>query len=188
MTTVSLVQPTLERLPAYVTALERGWTMDYLRGEAGRRDELARATADPQGFVDAQTDRVGRGVVTLPDGSTAPRIPGFRLWIWDGEACGVISLRWLPGTSALPPYVLGHIGYGVVPWKRGRGYARAALGMMLEHARAEGLAHVELTTDPENVASRRVIEGNGGVLVETFTKPAQYGSVQGLRYRIDLAT
>jgi predicted acetyltransferase len=124
--------------------------------------------------------------VTLPDGSTAPRIPGFRLWIWDGELCGVIGLRWLPGTSELPPYVLGHIGYVVVPWKRRRGYARAALGMMLVRARAEELDSVEITTDPDNLASRRVIEANGGVLVATFTKPAQYGSVPGLRYRIDL--
>jgi predicted acetyltransferase len=186
VSTVLLVQPTLERLPRYVAALERGWTLDYLRGEAGARDERRTVAADAQAFVDAQTDRVGRGVVTLPDGSTAQRIPGFRLWIWDGDFCGAISLRWLPGTSALPPHVLGHIGYVVVPWKRGRGYAKAALATMLQHARSEGLRSVELTTDPDNVASQRVIEANGGVLVETFTKPAQYGSVPGLRYRIDL--
>ena len=82
--------------------------MDYLRGEVGAREELARATSDAQAFIDAQTDRVGRGDVTLPDGTTARRIPGFRLWIWDGEFSGVISLRWLPGTSELPPYVLFH--------------------------------------------------------------------------------
>jgi predicted acetyltransferase len=186
MTSVDLVKPTLERLPGYIEALERGWTMDYLRGEAGARDELAQIARDAQAFIAAQTDREGRGVVTLPDGSTAARIPGFRLWMWDGEFCGVISLRWLPGTSALPPYVLGHIGYVVVPWKRGRGYAKAALGLMLLHARSEGLPSIEITTDPENVASQRVIEGNGGVLVGSFTKPAQYGAIPGLRYRIDL--
>jgi len=58
--------------------------------------------------------------------------------------------------------------------------------MMLVRARAEELDSVEITTDPDNLASRRVIEANGGVLVATFTKPAQYGSVPGLRYRIDL--
>jgi predicted acetyltransferase len=57
---------------------------------------------------------------------------------------------------------------------------------MLEHARAEGLQYVEITTDPDNVASRRVIEVNGGVLVERFQRPAQYGGTDALRYRIAL--
>ena len=59
-----------------------------------------------------------RGPVTLPDGSQVPRLPGYRRWMWDGEFCGSIGFRWQPGTSALPPYVLGHIGYSVVPWKQ----------------------------------------------------------------------
>ena len=184
---VTLVEPTLERLPGYIAALEHGFSLDHLRGAAGARDELAQIARDPHAFIAAQTYREGGGVVTLPDGSSAVRIPGFRLWIWDGELSGVISLRWQPGTTALPPHVLGHVGYAVVPWKRGRGYGKQALGMMLVHARSEGLGFVEITTDPDNVASRRVIEANGGVLVGEFTKPVQYGSVTGLRYRIDLS-
>jgi len=186
--TVELVRPTLDRLPSYQTALERGWSGDNLRGEAAAREELARIAEDAGAFVAQQTDREARGPeVTLPDGSKASRIPGFRLWIWDGEFCGSISLRWRPGSDELPPYVLGHIGYSVVPWKRGRGYAKAALGMMLVHARTEGLGFVEITTDPDNLASQRVIVANGGALVGPFTKPPQYGSVPGLRYRIPLA-
>jgi len=185
---VGLVRPTLERLPAYTAALERGWSADNLRGEASAREELTRIAEDAEAFVTQQTDREARGrEVTLPDGSKAARIPGFRLWIWDGDFCGAISLRWQPGSLELPPHVLGHIGYSVVPWKQRRGYAKAALGMMLVHARAEGLVFVELTTDPDNVASQRVILANGGMLVGPFTKPAQYGSVPGMRYRIPLA-
>jgi predicted acetyltransferase len=74
----------------------------------------------------------------------------------------------------------------VVPWKQGRGNAKLALKLMLEHARAEGLEYVEITTDPDNIASRRVIEANGGILVERFRKPVQYGEQDGLRYRITL--
>jgi predicted acetyltransferase len=66
------------------------------------------------------------------------------------------------------------------------GYAKLALKLMLEHARDEGLEYVEITTDPENVASRRVIEVNGGVLIERFRKPEQYGGSDGLRFRISL--
>ena len=66
-----------------------------------------------------------------------------------------------------------------------RGYATAALREMLNEARAEGLRYVEITTDPTNVASQRVIEANGGVLFERFIKPPPFGKdVPGLRYRI----
>jgi predicted acetyltransferase len=107
--------------------------------------------------------------------------------MWDGEYCGSIGLRWQPGTEALPPHCLGHIGYSVVPWKHRRGYATSALRQLLPTARDEGLRYVEITTDPDNVASQRVIEANGGKLVERFTKLPAYGGKQGLRYRIDLA-
>ena len=46
MSSFLLVKPTLERLPGYIEALERGWTKDYLRGEAGVRDELAQIASD----------------------------------------------------------------------------------------------------------------------------------------------
>jgi predicted acetyltransferase len=184
---MQLVRPSLTYLPGYVTALRSGWSADNARGEAAAREELAKIDEDPQVFVDQLFDPEAKGPpVTLPDGSTVTRLPGFRLWLWDGEFCGSIGFRWQPGTARLPPHVLGHIGYGVVPWKRGRGYATLALGLILPHARAEGLPYVEITTDPGNLASQRVVLANGGVLVERFTKPAQYGHAEGLRFRIGL--
>jgi predicted acetyltransferase len=108
--------------------------------------------------------------------------------MWDGEFCGVISFRWQPGTVALPPTCLGHIGYSVVPWKRRRGYATRALGLLLPEVRSEGLPYVELTTDATNLASRRVIEANGGVLIEEFAKPASHGGTVSLRFQIALVS
>jgi predicted acetyltransferase len=52
--------------------------------------------------------------------------------------------------------------------------------------RAEGLDHVILTTDPDNLPSQRVIEANGGRLLERFTKPAALRGAESLRWRIDL--
>ncbi len=172
---VTLVWPTLERLAGYVAALERGWSPDTLRAEAAQ-EELEHIAADHAAFIAEQVDREGAGPpVTLPDGTKAARLPGYRRWIWDGEFCGVIGLRWKRGTEELPPYVLGHIGFSVVPWKRGRGYATRALALLLADASQEGLRHVELTTKLENVASQRVIAANGGRLVERFTTPGEYG-------------
>jgi predicted acetyltransferase len=104
--------------------------------------------------------------------------------MWDGEFCGVIGFRWQPGTTALPPHTLGHIGYSVVPWKRRRGYAKLALALMLERVGAEGLEHVEITCDLDNVASQRTILANGGVLVDRFTPPPMCGHAEKLRYRV----
>ena len=73
-----------------------------------------------------------------------------------------------------------------MPWKRRRGYATRALQLLLPQTREEGLPYVELTTDAGNVASRRVIEANGGTVVERFNKPAAYGGAESLRYRISL--
>jgi predicted acetyltransferase len=106
--------------------------------------------------------------------------------MWDGEFCGRIQLRWQPGTESLPPYCLGHIGYSVVPWKQGRGYATRALRALLDEAAAEGLRYVEITTDPDNVPSQRVIERNGGVLFEEFIAPEALGSGRKLRYRVQV--
>jgi predicted acetyltransferase len=106
--------------------------------------------------------------VALPDGSTVLRLPGYHKWMWDGEFCGVIGFRWQPGTTELPPTCLGHIGFSVVPWKRRKGYATAALASLLPDAREQGLAYVDLTADVGNVASQRVIAANGGTLVETI--------------------
>jgi predicted acetyltransferase len=183
---MELVWPARQYLSGYVRALEQGWSPDNLRPKTAR-DHLAMITEDADAFIAAQVDRDATGSpIALPDGSSVPRLPGFSLWMWDGDFCGSIGCRWQRGTAELPPYCLGHIGYSVVPWKRRRGYATRALHLLLPLARAEELPYVELTTDADNRASQRVIEANGGVLVERFNKPAAYGGAESLRYRIAL--
>jgi predicted acetyltransferase len=181
-----LVWPSSIELPGYVAALRRGWSPDNLRPGAVQ-DELAEIASDPVKFLARLVDKEAAGLpIKLPDGSLVPRLPGYRRWIWDGEFCGSIGLRWRDGTSDLPSYCLGHIGYSVVPWKQGKGLATLALGEILPEASALGLSHVDITTDPDNIPSQRVILANGGILIERFRKPEVYGGVDGLRYRIDL--
>ncbi|MEO8187293.1 MAG: GNAT family N-acetyltransferase [Burkholderiaceae bacterium] len=172
-------------MPSYIAALETGWSSDSVRGAVAAREELQEIAADQQRFLLLMEDREAKGApVTLPDGSTVPRLPGYTRWLWDGEFCGEINFRWQPGTTELPPTCLGHIGYAVVPWKRNKGYAKQALKQFLDEVRAEGLPFIEITTDTTNVASRRAIEANGGVLVEDFVKSLQLGGAEGLRFRI----
>ncbi len=182
-----LIRPDAAALPGFVTALERGWSPDNVRGEAAAREALDQIAADPDAFIAATDDPDARGGdIVLPDGSRVERLPGFHRWLWDDEFCGVIGLRWARGTASLPPHVLGHVGYAVVPWKRRRGYATRALGLILPLARAQGLPYIDLTTDEGNIPSQKVVLANGGRLVECFVKPAAYGGGRSIRYRIDL--
>jgi predicted acetyltransferase len=184
---VRIIKPSLAELSAYKEALDKGWSPDNMSSEQRRVADLAKIASDPEAFLDSFEDPDGKcEAITLPDGTHVPRLPGIGRWIWDGEFCGHIGFRWQKVTPDLPPTCLGHIGYSVVPWKQKRGYATAALKLMLEEARKR-LPYIEITTEPDNIASRRVIEANGGLLIEQFKKPASMGGTDTLRFRINLA-
>jgi predicted acetyltransferase len=57
----------------------------------------------------------------------------------------------------------GHIGYKVRPPDRGKGYGTKLLSLLLSRARKLGLKRVLVTCDRGNVASRKIIERNGGI-------------------------
>jgi predicted acetyltransferase len=185
---MDLRAPSLDLIPGYIDALQRGWCNESAREDVdGAHLELAEIRQDPEAFV-ALLNHPTRGgtPVTLEDGARVARLPGVRRWMWDGEYGGAISVRWQPGTTDLPPYCLGHIGYAVVPWKRGRGYATKALHQMLAIARDNDLPFVEIVTALTNVASQAVVLANGGVAVEEFTTPPESGRFAAIRFRVDL--
>ena len=187
---VELVVPTVSHLDSYRAALRRRWSPNTMRPEAAD-DELSAIEEDPAAFLASKDDPTGAGpAIVQADGSSRPRLPGFTRWLWDGDFAGSINARWQPGTVELPPHVPGHVGYSIVPWRRRRGYATAAIGLLPSELRDTGLAHVDLTTDEDNIGSRRAIEANGGFLVGRV-EPAgdpNHGDrgVAILRYRIDL--
>lgn len=184
---IHLIKPHLDALPSYSQALARGWLPSNVCGEALALEQIRKIATNPEAFVDSLTDPDARGApIPGPNGSFLPRLPSITLWMWDGDFGGNINLRWQPGAQDLPPHVLGHIGYTVVPWKRRRGYASEALRQILPRAARVGLRYVELTCDPDNVASQHVIQAGGGVFLESFYKPGLYGSRLSLRYQIPL--
>ena len=74
---------------------------------------------------------------------------------------GTINLRWNL-TDAVLKY--GHIGYGVRPTERRKGYNKINLYMVLKEAKKVGLDRVMLTCDAENLGSDNTIKALGGVL------------------------
>ena len=110
-----------------------------------------------------------RAGINLPKG----RVPAtFFIAEVEGQLIGRASIR-----HELNTYLLnygGHIGYGVRPAARGRGYATEILQQSLKYIRELGVAEVLVTCLDENLASARVIEKCGGVLenlVEIEGKP-----------------
>lgn len=184
----TLLIPDAQHLPLYSEALARGYLPSNVDGDAVAKRHVDAIARDPAGFLASLDDRLAAGgSVHLPDGTLVPRLPGFTRWIMDaGAFCGQINLRWQPDTDELPPHVLGHAGYVVTPWHRRQGHATRALALLLPLARAVGLGRIDLTTDPDNTPSQRVILANGGTLVGRFRKPAAYNHAEALLFRIPL--
>lgn len=58
----------------------------------------------------------------------------------------------------------GHIGDGVRPSERRKGYGTAVVGLALEKCRELGIMRVLMVCDKDNIASAKTIQKNGGVL------------------------
>lgn len=90
-------------------------------------------------------------------------VPSSTYWWVEGDTfIGRVSLR-----HRLNGHLLergGHIGYDVRPSARRRGHATAMLAATLKEAHRLGIDPALVTCLNQNVASRRVIEANGGVL------------------------
>ena len=99
--------------------------------------------------------------VSWPDGY----VPQTVFWWVAGDAyLGRLSIR-----HRLTAHLLhegGNLGFEVRPSARGRGHATAMLAAALPLAAALGVDPARLDCEAGNVASRRVIEKNGGVLDE----------------------
>lgn len=62
----------------------------------------------------------------------------------------------------------GHIGYGVRPSERNKGYATQILTLALDYCRQIGLDRVMLACEKENTASQKTIIKCGGVLEREY--------------------
>lgn len=91
----------------------------------------------------------------------------FLVGVVDGQIAGRVSVR-----HRLNEYLArvgGHIGYGVRPAFRRRGYATAMLRAGLAIVGDLGVEQALVTCDDANTASARVIERCGGVLQDVLT-------------------
>ena len=183
---MELLTPSFEISESYFEALEKGY-VDKSRGKKATIKDIPTINNNFTAFVSSFDDlEPTLDLITLSNGEKVERLPSITRWIWDEGFAGSISLRWQKGTTDLPYYCLGHIGYEVVEWKRNKGLATFALKSMCETAQSMKMPFVEVVTDIENKKSQRVIEKSNGRLIETFTKPKHLAQTLSNRYRIYL--
>jgi predicted acetyltransferase len=101
-------------------------------------------------------------------------VPISTLWYLDGPGyLGSVIIR-----HRLTPELMqrgGHVGYHVAPRHRRKGHATAILAAAVNHCRNTlGIAHILVSCDQSNVASRRVIECNDGVLENIVDDECRY--------------
>ena len=110
------------------------------------------------------------------------RVPATMLFAVVGDdIVGRVHIR-----HELTPALLeegGHLGYGVRPTHRRRGYATQMLAQGLEVVRGLGVQRALVTCDDDNPGSIRTIERCGGVLEDR--RPREGGTLTR-RYWIDL--
>lgn len=95
-------------------------------------------------------------------GDLVPASTFFAVRESDGRIIGMVNIRH-ELNEVLAAYG-GHIGYGVRPSERRKGYATAILKMALAYAKELGLSRVMLACDRDNKASRKTIVNCGGKL------------------------
>lgn len=95
---------------------------------------------------------------------------------------GMINCKW-----NIDPGQFGHISYCVRPTEQGKGYATQMLKDALCVYEEKGYKEVFVSCAKNNIASRRVVEKVGGVVVEEFIVPPPYKPEDAVRYRITYA-
>lgn len=115
--------------------------------------------------------------------ATAECVPDSTFFCLDTERnifVGAVNIRHRLNDRLL--FSGGHIGDGIRPSERGRGFGTAMIGLALDECRRLGIRDVLMCCNRSNIASARTIEKNGGILENEVMD----GDTPVLRYRIRL--
>ena len=84
----------------------------------------------------------------------------------NNKIVGAIGIRW----KQVPVLMTfgGLIGYSVRPSQRGKGYAGEMLKLALDEFKNTNIENILITCKDFNIASKKVIEKNGGVFFNTY--------------------
>lgn len=92
----------------------------------------------------------------------------FLMYEDEAKILGAVNIR-----HALNEKLLntgGHIGYGIAPSERRKGYATKLLKMSLEKCKELSISEILVTCDKDNIGSAKTILKNGGILENELTE------------------
>lgn len=108
-------------------------------------------------------------------------VPATTYWLMDkDQLVGHVNIR--HELSERLKKIGGHIGYAIRPSQRRKGYGLKILELALVRAKKIGLKKALVTCDERNMASRKIIERNGGKHQDTNL----FEGIMVRRYWIDI--
>lgn len=172
MEQLRLIKPTIKLKNEYLDMLE-DWK------KAGEKLVPWVLSFDPSNFP-AMLEKLEH--MSLGIGLNENQVESSTYWLVNDEnrVLGATNIRHRLNESLLKKG--GHIGYGIRPSERRKGYATEILRLAMEIAREKGMKRALVTCDAENLGSARTILKNGGVLETEIIE----NGVSCQRYWIDL--
>ncbi|WP_369903214.1 GNAT family N-acetyltransferase [Bacillus manliponensis] len=105
-----------------------------------------------------------QSLLDAEQGKNIPKtwVPDSTYWLVTEEnhVIGAVNIR-----HQLTEHLLnvgGHIGYGIRPSERGKGYATKLLALSVKKAKELGITNILVVCDESNIASEKTILHNGG--------------------------
>jgi predicted acetyltransferase len=157
---VFLVRPTIEFIDSYLTFYKE-WQ------ESGESMVPWVIRKDPSDFQEMITFLLES---EDPEKLDKNVVPHSTYWLVDETkmVIGVVNIRHYLNEKLLN--IGGHIGYGIRPSERRKGYASRLLALALEKTKEMGLDKVLLVCDDDNIGSEKTIVKNGGVFESEFVE------------------
>ena len=115
---------------------------------------------------------------------TNGKVPASVFFLLDEERnilLGAVNIRHYLNESLLK--YAGHIGDGIRPSERGKGYGTKLISLALEECKKLGINKVLMVCNKENIASAKTIINNGGILENEIL--SEKGTIEQ-RYWINL--
>ncbi len=151
---MELVVPSLEFESEFAHFYE-----DFAQHDAENSDYYREGKVNFSKYVQGLTDEANG--INLREGY----VPCSHFWLvnCDSAIIGAIRVRHNINNDFLK-LEAGHIGYDIAPSHRSKGHGKCMLKLVLPKAKALGIEQALITADDDNIASRKVIEANGGQL------------------------
>jgi predicted acetyltransferase len=161
MLDVYLISPTIELKTQYLSFYQE-WK------ESGEEMVPWVISKDPSNFIGML-----QSLTDAEKGENLPEqwVPDSTFWLVnkDKKVLGAVNIR--HGLTEALMKNGGHIGYGIRPTERRKGYATKLLALALEKAKVLGIRKALVVCDQSNIGSEKTIINNGGIPDTDFIEP-----------------